>query len=155
MAPPQTLEEEQQFTKEINDMLAQAGIGDPEENYLCGDLNTQLVHAAGDGFLQTVRGLLNQGADIHTQDDAPLRHAIIYGHAKIVQLLINSEADVNAHFGAPLRHAVYHGRTEIYEMLVCAGANEATATFSQRAYIKTLGFAAAVKARALDFIRDF
>lgn len=49
----------------------------------------ELLYAAQNDQLQVVRDLLNQGADIHYQNDMPLRIAVFHGHVSIIQELFN------------------------------------------------------------------
>ncbi|HEV2547810.1 MAG TPA: ankyrin repeat domain-containing protein [Stellaceae bacterium] len=59
----------------------------------------QLHFAAGDGDLETVKRLLQQGADLNAFDDlgwTPLIHAAKRGHVDVVRCLLAAGAQVDA-----------------------------------------------------------
>jgi len=58
------------------------------------DLNESLIEAARRNDLPAVKHLLSLGADIHTEDDYPLRVAAGEGHLEIVKFLIENGATV-------------------------------------------------------------
>jgi len=113
--------------------------------------NEALSCAVIQGDLETVKHLIEEGADIHVQDDAALKWAVIYGYADIVKYLIekganvhvqddfalrsyvndiemvkyltSKGADVNALDGSALKEAVQRGNLEVAKVLVEAGAD--------------------------------
>ena len=74
------------------------------------DLNEALIDAAGDGKAETIRALLDGGADVHAgnewaEKDAALCAASLEGNLEIVKILLAAGADVNADSGRPLLRA--------------------------------------------------
>jgi ankyrin repeat protein len=91
---------------------------------------TPLTHAAANGHLESVRVLLDRGADpnsLTTEGGSALYWAASNGHLEVVALLLKRGADVNVvrQCGwSPLTAAIYNGHEELAERLVEAGANE-------------------------------
>lgn len=88
-----------------------------------------LSEAVEAGELQSVRTLLDQGADTEVIDDnglTPLQLAAYLGHRDIVTALVSAGADIHARdrFGrTPLMHAVFSGHTSIVVYLLLNGAD--------------------------------
>mmetsp|Transcript_48161 Transcript_48161/g.114607 ORF Transcript_48161/g.114607 Transcript_48161/m.114607 type:complete len:169 (+) Transcript_48161:29-535(+) len=83
--------------------------------------------AAGDE--STVKRLINQGAQVNSQDEdgwTPLRWAVQHGHMSIMRLLIKAGAEVDTRFGkkekTSLHHAAYQGREDVCKLLLEAKA---------------------------------
>jgi len=76
------------------------------------DLNDKLEVAVRGSNLELVKSLINKGADIHIDDDKPLRLASRYGHLAIMKYLISKGADVAAFDSQALWWAEYNGETE-------------------------------------------
>ena len=91
----------------------------------------KLIEAAQKGDYKTVRTLLANGMDIHTDDRKPsggtaLHYAAEKGHTEIVKLLLKNKADVNrgnATNGTPLLGAAKKGHIEIINILLDHGAD--------------------------------
>jgi len=86
-----------------------------------------LVIAARDGDIESVRRLIESGADVNACAtfegcDTALIKAIETGHMEIVALLLASGADVNKPANMPLVVAASHHRFEIARILVENGA---------------------------------
>jgi hypothetical protein len=90
------------------------------------------VHAENDsalrwasryGHIEVVKLLLEHGADVHAENDSALQLASRYGHAEIVKLLLEYGADVHAENDSALRWASENGYTEIVKLLLENGAN--------------------------------
>ncbi|XP_034567538.1 cyclin-dependent kinase 4 inhibitor C isoform X2 [Notolabrus celidotus] len=87
-------------------------------------LNLTLTHdAAREGFIHTVRVLVNHGADLNLVDghgNLPLHLAAREGHLKVVQLLIECTTDPQAlndqgySAGELARH---HGKTDVFNFV--------------------------------------
>ena len=63
------------------------------------ELSERLREAAGEGRVDAVRVLVEQGADVHAQDqdgDAPLHLAARKGHGEVVKVLVELGADTQA-----------------------------------------------------------
>ena len=69
------------------------------------------------GYANTVKKLLDAGADVHTDNDIALRLASRYGHLEVVKILLDAGADVHAKDNEALRWAKYKGHTEIVKLL--------------------------------------
>jgi hypothetical protein len=105
---------------------------------LGADINTQsesngytpLIWASSRGHTETVRLLLEEGADVNVQANdgqTALMRAADYGHVEVVTLLSNSGADVNVQSKngiTALRLATLKGHTQIIQLLKKAGAKE-------------------------------
>jgi ankyrin repeat protein len=83
-----------------------------------------LRRAAENGALQSVRLLLDAGADVHYDDDSALRIAAFNGHLEVVKLLIERGANVDAGEGEALREAYSINNQSLVEILIDAGADE-------------------------------
>jgi hypothetical protein len=75
------------------------------------------------GYTEVVKLLLENGADVHADNDSALQLASRYGHAEIVKLLLEYGADVHAENDSALRWASENGYTEIVKLLLENGAN--------------------------------
>jgi len=76
-----------------------------------------LQQAAYYGHTEVVKLLLEQGADVHAENDYALRWAAINGHTKVVKLLLEQGADVHVRDDLALRCAAEYGHTEVVKLL--------------------------------------
>lgn len=76
-----------------------------------------------DECLEIITVLLEHGADIHVNDDEPLRTNILTLCPKIIVVLLEHGADVHANDDEALRSSVKHGHTETVQVLLEHGAN--------------------------------
>ena len=82
-------------------------------------LNCQLIQASRDGDLSQVKKLIKNGADVHTDDDHPLRCAAEGGHLEVVKYLVEEcEANVHARDERALCDAAWGGHLEVVKYLV-------------------------------------
>jgi ankyrin repeat protein len=79
----------------------------------------KLINAAHAGNLEVVKCLVEQGADIHIDNELPLRYASYKGHLEIVKYLVDHGADIHIY----LRHVVYSGHLEVVKYLVEQGTD--------------------------------
>ncbi|KAF9957497.1 hypothetical protein BGZ72_001779 [Mortierella alpina] len=90
---------------------------------------TMLHRACSSGSFANVADLLNQGADIHAQDNAqwtPLHEAALAGHTKVVELLLSRGADPNAQGhgnDTALHDASQNEHEEVVQLLLEYGAD--------------------------------
>lgn len=85
--------------------------------------NAALCYAAHNSQIEIVMGLLDDGADIHHQDDQALRSAVFKRDSVMVDALIQRGADVNALAGAPLTRAAWNGDARMVAALIEHGAD--------------------------------
>ena len=79
--------------------------------------------ASNNGHTEVIKLLLDAGADVHAWDDWALRWASEYGHIEVVKLLLDAGANVHALNDYALQNASYNGHIEIVKLLLDAGAN--------------------------------
>lgn len=113
---------------EIAKVLVEAGM--PIDEVTSDGASTALEIAAGQGYLEMCRWLLDQGADVNRnlgQGATPIFDAVYGGNLELVQLFIDRGADLSATFGNPLSgvlsFARAHGSPEIVQFLRERGAN--------------------------------
>jgi ankyrin repeat protein len=93
-------------------------------NAICGCRGSPLDAALYNGHLDSVRLLLDHGADTNLEDHVgkvPLLRAYEYINLEAMQLLLEHGADAGARhisFGSVLHHASYHGRAEVVRLLL-------------------------------------
>lgn len=89
----------------------------PIESY-----NDELIIAASTGATEAVELLLDNGADIHTGNNAALQAALLNNHKETSLLLIKRGADVNNGVQAPQCTACQYGSLELAQLLLDHGA---------------------------------
>jgi len=104
------------------------------------DATEQLLNAARSGDTETIKSLLNNGADVNAKDNEgwhPLQLAAKRGDVEIVRFLLENGADVNATNnlgGTALMSAASRGYVEIVKLLLEKGADiNAQQTFGSTA----------------------
>jgi ankyrin repeat protein len=65
-----------------------------------------------------VQVLIEAGADIHMDDDRPIKHAASGGHTSVVQVLIDDGADICTDNHYPIRCAHKNGHTDTVNLLI-------------------------------------
>jgi ankyrin repeat protein len=96
-----------------------------------GSCCAPLLLAAGEGRLDAVRYLLDQGADVNARDEhgrSALTEAAFNGNASVIKELILRGAELNARSdeGTPLDIAINAKRAEATELLKHYGAKSAS-----------------------------
>ncbi len=93
------------------------------------DKNDVLRAAAGSGKVDIIRYLLEQGAEVDSEDSSgatPLFHAAMAGHTAVCGLLLDKGADVNAEHETgytPLHAASKNGHVGVVKLLLDRGAD--------------------------------
>jgi ankyrin repeat protein len=82
-----------------------------------------LLNASIKGSLELVKYALEQGANIHFNNDEALRWASEKGHLEVVKYLVEQGANIHAENDIALRHASSDGYFEVVKYLVEKGAN--------------------------------
>ncbi len=82
-----------------------------------------LVASAATGNPEDVRKCLADGANIHHENDLPLRAAAIMGNFENVKFLVEKGADVKAAHSEALLYAAKRGDHEIVAFLIAQGAS--------------------------------
>ena len=82
-----------------------------------------LRYAAFNGHLEVVQYLIDKGADIHAYDDYALRYAAINGYLEVVRYLIDNGANIHARNDDALRCAAFNGHLEVVQYLIDKGAD--------------------------------
>ena len=93
------------------------------------DTNQNLIAAAFKGDINTVRSLLNKGADVNRKNKygtTALQQAVVMNHKHVVKLLIEKGADVNAknnEGNTILINAAWSSSKDIIKLLIEKGAD--------------------------------
>lgn len=82
-----------------------------------------LSFASEKGHQEIVKYLVEKGADIHERDDVALGYASRNGNLEIMQFLVEAGANVNAHNGYALRIAASKGHLDAVKYLIEHGAD--------------------------------
>jgi len=80
-------------------------------------------NAAKFGHLDILKTLVSRGADYHVYSDAPLCIAAENGHLDIVKHMISLQCDVNADAGEALTYAAKNGHMDVAVELLAQGAD--------------------------------
>ena len=81
-----------------------------------------MVKSINVDLLKGVKLAINNGIDIHIQNEAYLRHACEKGSYNVVKYLLEQGADVNILDEEPLRKAVYTNSADVVKLLLEYGA---------------------------------
>ncbi len=81
-----------------------------------------LYLASREGYLEAVKYLVENGVDIHYNEDVTLKVAAMGGYLNIVKYLVEKGANVNAHNTEALIAAAEHGHYDVVKYLVDRGA---------------------------------
>ena len=76
-----------------------------------------------EGHLEIVKYLVDNGADVHANDDEALRWAASNGYLEVVEYLVDNGADIHANNDGALMWATLNGRLEVVKYLVENGAD--------------------------------
>ena len=81
-----------------------------------------LYLASREGYLEAVKYLVENGVDIHYNDDVTLKVSAMGGYLNIVKYLVEKGANVNAHNTEALIAAAEKGHYDVVKYLVDTGA---------------------------------
>ena len=87
------------------------------------DLNKLLRYSSKKGDFESVKRLVELGANIHTEYDQPLVLSSKNGHSEIVKFLVENGANIHAQDDEALVLSSENGHLEIVKFLVENGAN--------------------------------
>ena len=87
-------------------------------------MDIDLIYAAKNGNLEYVRFFIRNGADIHTEDNLPLRYAARFGNFRITRFLLDHGADIHAGDDDALKWAASCGHHATTKLLIDRGAND-------------------------------
>jgi len=73
----------------------------------------KLIDACRKGHLKTVKYLVENGADIHGNNDYALKGAVGNGHLETVKYLVDNGADIHAENDCALRWSAGSGQQEV------------------------------------------
>ena len=73
--------------------------------------------------IDTIKYLINLGADIHAREDNLINWAAVHGYLNIVRLLIELGSNIHNQMDYPIRISVDRGHFEIVKLLIEFGAN--------------------------------
>jgi len=76
-----------------------------------------LCWAAENGYLEIVKYLVENGANIHANNDCALRWAAYKGHLEVVKYLIENGADIHADNDSALYCIAWNGHLEVVKYL--------------------------------------
>lgn len=82
-----------------------------------------IIDAVMYGYLEVVRYLHENGANIHVREERPLHEAVWYNHMNIVKYLCEYGANVNAYDEYAIRVAANKGNMDMVQYLYKNGAN--------------------------------
>ena len=86
-------------------------------------MNDLLIESVKLGILPIIKKLIEQGANIHAEDDYAIRWAAWNGHLETVKYLVSQGANVHAGNDKAIKWAAQNGHLETVKYLVSQGAN--------------------------------
>lgn len=81
-----------------------------------------LHYCAMNGYAEIATILLQNGADVHTDDDLPLRSSVSGNHFEVAIVLLKAGANVNTHDDVSLRTSIVRGNLALVAKLLEYGA---------------------------------
>ena len=88
------------------------------------ELDKDLIEASKEGDLTKVKELIENGADIHAQNDRALCWSALNGHLEVVRLLLENGADIHADDDYALCSSAYRDHLEVVRLLLENGAKQ-------------------------------
>ena len=90
---------------------------------LSADIDVQFACAAKDGNSKALKTLIYQGADIHNNNDRPLRLAVLYGQHSSTETLLRNGANVHVNHDELIVAAAEEGDAAMVRILLDFGAD--------------------------------
>jgi ankyrin repeat protein len=97
-------------------------------------MNSTFKTCAENGDIELVKSLLQEGVNIHIENNYALRWSSSNGHLEVVRYLVEQGADIHANNEYALRHAALNGYLEVVDYLIENGANIYNAINYYRSY---------------------
>ncbi len=69
-------------------------------------------------YVELTIGMLNEGANLHVNEDSAFRRACALGHTEVVKLLIDRDADIDHHGMEGLWYATIRGNVPLTKLLL-------------------------------------
>ena len=82
-----------------------------------------LIYSAANGYSEVVKYLVEEGAYVHAENDYALRLSAEYGHSEVVKYLIEKGADIHALNDFALHVSANNGHFEVVKYLIEKGAD--------------------------------
>ena len=82
------------------------------------DNDLVLRYLASNGHLEVLKYLVQQGVDIRANNDEALRSAAFNGHLEVLKYLVQQGADIHANNDLALRSSALYGHLEVLKYLV-------------------------------------
>ena len=96
---------------------AKVGWGKKESLKILDNYGIDLGWSSRNGYIEIVKLLLEAGADVHEEEDFPLRTACSNDQSEIVQVLLEAGADINARYCYAMNTTEREGFTKTYNVL--------------------------------------
>ena len=87
------------------------------------DSKSKVIEAVKNNDLENIKRLVEQGANLHADDEEALQWAAEKGHLEVVKYLLERGANLRACVGWALRWAARNGHLKVVEYLLEKGAN--------------------------------
>jgi len=84
----------------------------------CTFLNNMLITCSVHNNIHAAKYLINNGANVHVQNDASLRKAAMHGHLDTVIFLVNRGANINAFNNDALSQSIAYGHKHVEKYLM-------------------------------------
>ena len=94
------------------------------------NINKQFIKSSRKGYLDVVKLLIKNGANVRAQNDEPIIRASECGHLEVVKLLIENEANVRAQNDESIIRASERGHLKVVKLLIENGPPKVVPTFS-------------------------